>query len=135
LHRNIGEVAMATSLSTFGGIVAAILIGPAMDRLGASQSLAALYATGTVLVALLGAALSASIWQLSVATFFAGFCISGGQKSAVALATLFYPPPVRSTGLGWALGVGRIGGIAGPLLVGVLLGDGWPSTQLSFSLV
>ena len=33
-----------------------------------------------------------------------------------------YPAPIRSTGVGWALGIGRIGGIAGPLLIGALLG-------------
>jgi MFS transporter, AAHS family, 4-hydroxybenzoate transporter len=105
-----------------------------MDRLGACRSLAALYAIGTVIVAMLGPALSASIWQLSLASFFAGFCISGGQKSAIALATLFYPASMRSTGLGWALGVGRVGGIAGPLVAGLLLGAGWSPIQL-FTIV
>jgi AAHS family 4-hydroxybenzoate transporter-like MFS transporter len=35
---------------------------------------------------------------------------------------VFYPAPIRSTGVGWALGIGRIGGIGGPLLIGLLLG-------------
>jgi AAHS family 4-hydroxybenzoate transporter-like MFS transporter len=57
-----------------------------------------------------------------IAAFCAGFCVSGGQKSVIALSAIFYPTPIRSTGVGWALGIGRLGGIGGPLLVGVLLG-------------
>jgi len=134
LHRDIGEVATATSLSTVGGIAAAFVIGPAMDRLGACRSLAVLYAVGAVGVALLGPALPAEMWKLSLTSFFAGFCVSGGQKSAIALATLFYPSSMRSTGLGWALGIGRAGGIAGPLIAGVLLGAGWTPAWLFYGV-
>jgi AAHS family 4-hydroxybenzoate transporter-like MFS transporter len=122
LHYPLSTVALATSLTTIGGIVAAFAIGPAMDRLGAYGSLAVVYFAGVVFVALLGPAVSAPPWVLLVAAFCAGFCISGGQKSVIALSAIFYPAPIRSTGVGWALGIGRLGGIGGPLLVGVLLG-------------
>jgi MFS transporter, AAHS family, 4-hydroxybenzoate transporter len=115
-------VALATSLTTIGGIVAAFAIGPAMDRLGPYASLAVVYFAGVVFVALLGIAISASPWVLLTAAFCAGFCVSGGQKSVIALSAIFYPAPIRSTGVGWALGIGRLGGIGGPLLVGILLG-------------
>ena len=39
----------------------------------------------------------------------------------IALAAIYYPTSIRSTGVGWALGIGRLGGIAGPLLIGALL--------------
>src|ERR1700676_114370 len=122
LKYDLNTVALATSLTTIGGIVAAFAIGPAMDRLGPYASLAAVYFAGVVFVALLGVAISAPAWVLLVAAFCAGFCVSGGQKSVIALSAIFYPAPIRSTGVGWALGVGRLGGIGGPLLVGVLLG-------------
>jgi AAHS family 4-hydroxybenzoate transporter-like MFS transporter len=114
-------VALATSMTTIGGIVAAFAIGPAMDKLGAYRSLAVVYFAGVVFVALMGPAISAPAWVLTIAAFCAGFCISGGQKSIIALAAIFYPAPIRSTGVGWALGVGRLGGIGGPLLIGLLL--------------
>jgi MFS transporter, AAHS family, 4-hydroxybenzoate transporter len=122
LGHQLNTVALATSLTTIGGIVAAFAIGPAMDRLGAYGSLATVYFAGVVFVALLGPAVSGPPWVLLVATFCAGFCISGGQKSVIALSAIFYPATIRSTGVGWALGIGRLGGIGGPLLVGVLLG-------------
>jgi MFS transporter, AAHS family, 4-hydroxybenzoate transporter len=122
LDHPLSTVALATSLTTIGGIVAAFAIGPAMDRLGAFGSLATVYFAGVVFVALLGPAVSAPSWVLLIAAFCAGFCISGGQKSVIALSAIFYPASMRSTGVGWALGIGRLGGIGGPLLVGVLLG-------------
>ena len=114
-------VALATSMTTIGGIVAAFAIGPAMDKLGPYRSLAVVYFAGVAFVALMGPAISAAPWVLMVAAFCAGFCISGGQKSVIALAAIFYPAPIRSTGVGWALGIGRLGGIGGPLLIGLLL--------------
>jgi MFS transporter, AAHS family, 4-hydroxybenzoate transporter len=122
LNYSIDSVALATSLTTIGGIVAAFVVGPAMDRLSPYGSLAILYLAGVVFVALTGWALSRPIWMLMTAAFFAGFCVSGGQKSVIALTAIFYPAPIRSTGVGWALGIGRIGSIAGPLLIGALLG-------------
>jgi MFS transporter, AAHS family, 4-hydroxybenzoate transporter len=121
LGHPLNIVALATSLMTIGGIVAAFVIGPAMDGLGSYRTLAVVYFAGVVFVALLGPAVSASSPVFLTAAFCAGFCISGAQKSIIALAAIFYPAPIRSTGIGWALGIGRLGGIGGPLLVGVML--------------
>lgn len=46
---------------------------------------------------------------------------AGSQSGINALSGAVYPPAVRSTGAGWALGIGRIGTIAGPLLGGILI--------------
>ena len=67
---------------------------------------------------------------LMAATFLAGLCISGGQKSVISLAAVFYPASVRSTGVGWALGMGRIGSIVGPMVGGVLLSLKWSVGEL-----
>jgi AAHS family 4-hydroxybenzoate transporter-like MFS transporter len=49
----------------------------------------------------------------------------GGQIAANALAAGFYPTSLRATGVGWALGIGRVGSIIGPLVGGVLLAQKW----------
>jgi AAHS family 4-hydroxybenzoate transporter-like MFS transporter len=121
LGHSLPTVALATSMSEIGGLVAAFVIGPVMDRLSPHGTLASVYFAGVVCVALLGLAVSAPSWTLLIVTCCAGFCVSGGQKSVIALAASFYPAPIRSTGVGWALGIGRLGGIAGPLVIGVLL--------------
>jgi AAHS family 4-hydroxybenzoate transporter-like MFS transporter len=51
----------------------------------------------------------------------------------IGLSALFYPAPIRSTGIGWALGVGRLGGIAGPVLMGMLIQQHIASTNLFFA--
>jgi MFS transporter, AAHS family, 4-hydroxybenzoate transporter len=119
-------VLMATLISV-GGIVAGILSGPLMDRYNAYKVLAALYLGGAIFVACIGIATPA---VLALVTFAAGFCVSGGQKSVNALAVIFYPTYVRSTGVGWALGIGRFGSILGPVLAGWLLGWGWMTASL-----
>ena len=58
--------------------------------------------------------------------FLIGAFIQGGFNGCYPLATSFYPPSVRSTGLGWAMGVGRLGAVIGPMLGGVLLAEKVP---------
>lgn len=121
---------LATTLISAGGIVAGILTGPLMDRFGPHNVLAGLYACGTVFVALVGMAASASLPVVIATTFAAGFCVSGGQKSVNAAAVMFYPTAIRSTGVGWALGIGRIGSIIGPLAGGWLMTAGWANVDI-----
>jgi AAHS family 4-hydroxybenzoate transporter-like MFS transporter len=134
LHYPMTTVVTATTLTTVGGIAAAFVTGPAMDRLGAYGTVAAVYLVGFVFVALTGLALGSPIWVLLAATFLSGCCVSGGQKSVIALAAVFYPAAIRSSGVGWALGIGRLGGIAGPLLVGAALGAGWSPNRLFYAM-
>lgn len=129
-----GTLATAASMTTIGGIVVAFIVGPAMDRLGAYGALGTLYLLGCGFLVLMSFTLGASIWVVLVATFLIGCAVSGGQKSVIALATTFYPEEIRSTGVGWALGVGRLGGIAGPLILGGMLSAGWTHQQLFLTL-
>ena len=127
-------VVAATSLVTVGGIVAAFVVGPAMDRISPYGALALLYVAGFVFTGLVGLSFQTSLPLLLGSTFLAGLCVSGGQKSVIALGAVFYPSEIRSTGVGWALGVGRLGGIAGPLLVGVAMGAGLPPRGVFYLL-
>ncbi|MFB4302145.1 MFS transporter [Actinomadura sp. NTSP31] len=49
----------------------------------------------------------------------AGLGTLGGQNMVIACMTAFYPARLRGTGLGFGLGVGRLGAIAGPSYVAV----------------
>jgi AAHS family 4-hydroxybenzoate transporter-like MFS transporter len=48
----------------------------------------------------------------------------------IALAAVYYPINLRSTGVGWALGIGRLGGIAGPLIAGMLYSAHWTPAEI-----
>lgn len=130
LGRGPEIVIAATVLTTIGGIVAAAAIGPAMDRISPFGTLGTVYLLGAVFVVALGAVLGAGTQMLLLTAFLTGACVTGGQMSVIALATVLYPPHMRSAGVGWALGMGRLGGIAGPLLVGVALGGGIAPQQV-----
>lgn len=58
------------------------------------------------------------------------FAQTGGQTGLNTLATLGYPPEMRSSGMGWASGVGRFGGILFPLAGGMALGAALPLSTL-----
>jgi MFS transporter, AAHS family, 4-hydroxybenzoate transporter len=122
---------VATEASFAAGIVGAFIIGPLMDRFGPYRVITGLFLTGGLFSLLLGLSLSWTAAALIAAcSFGSGFCTSGVQKGGNALCVYFYPTALRSTGLGWGLGVGRIGAILGPLAVGYLLTAGWSSTAV-----
>lgn len=54
-----------------------------------------------------------------------GFGIQGGFVGMYSMAAILYPAPMRATGVGWAVGIGRIGAIAGPFLGGILVSAGF----------
>lgn len=53
-----------------------------------------------------------------------GFLLQGGFGGLYAMAAQQYPTAVRATGVGWGIGVGRLGAVAGPVLGGVALSAG-----------
>jgi AAHS family 4-hydroxybenzoate transporter-like MFS transporter len=99
-----------------------------IDRL-VVQDPAWTYLSAAVSIFLIGEA-GASIWLLVITVFAAGLGVVGGQTSANALAAEFYPTAMRSTGVGWALGIGRIGSIIGPTLGGILLSGAAQTRQV-----
>jgi AAHS family 4-hydroxybenzoate transporter-like MFS transporter len=120
---------IATEASFAAGIVGAFIIGPLMDRFGPYRVMSSLFVVGALFSVFLGMSLSWGVAALiAAASFGSGFCTSGVQKGGNALSIYFYPVALRSTGLGWALGIGRIGAIMGPAAVGYLLASGWTSS-------
>jgi len=71
-----------------------------------------------------------SLVVLTIIVFVAGWCVVGGQPGMNAFAATFYPTYLRSTGVGWALGVGRIGAIVGPYIGGQMIRAQWTSQEL-----
>lgn len=120
---------ITTSLLQVGGIVGVLVLGRLIDRRQPYRVLAGAYFMAGVFIACIGAA-GASIGLIMAAVAAAGFCIVGAQIGANALAAMFYPTFIRSTGVGWALGIGRIGSIVGPVVGGILLAQRWDTPSL-----
>jgi AAHS family 4-hydroxybenzoate transporter-like MFS transporter len=117
------EAARASSFRELGAIFAVIYLGVLIDRFGAERALALHYAAGIVFIALI-ALVAMPVVLLTVVIFFSGMTIIGSQTGANAACGKLYPARMRTSGLGWALGIGRLGGIAAPILGGYLLRSG-----------
>jgi AAHS family 4-hydroxybenzoate transporter-like MFS transporter len=120
---------VVTTLLQIGGVAGAVSLGWLIDRRSPFHVLAAAYLVAGLLIAAIGMA-GASLALLVPAVFGAGFCIVGAQIGANALAAAFYPTAIRSTGIGWALGIGRIGSIIGPVVGGIILSLHWQMASL-----
>jgi MFS transporter, AAHS family, 4-hydroxybenzoate transporter len=59
---------------------------------------------------------------------FLGFAMQGGFVGLYAVAAAIYPTEIRSTGMGWAMGAGRVGAIISPILGGYLASWGLSMT-------
>ena len=119
LGASVSSAAAIGSMLQVGGVVGTFALGSIIDRFS-FRALALVYFIAVFAVGAIGQ-LGHSVVFVTMAIFAAGFCIVGGQIAANALAAGFYPTSVRATGVGWALGIGRVGSIVGPLIGGALL--------------
>jgi MFS transporter, AAHS family, 4-hydroxybenzoate transporter len=123
LGASVSEAAVIGSMLQVGGVVGALALGSIIDRFS-FRALALVYFIAIFAVGAIGQ-LGHSAVLVAIAIFVAGFCMVGGQIAANALAATFYPTSIRATGVGWALGIGRVGSIIGPLVGGMLLTMKW----------
>lgn len=113
----------------FGGMAGAILGGWLGDRYNLVKVKVAFFLAAALSISLLG--VNSPMPVLYVLIFIAGATTIGTQILLYAGAAQLYGLSVRSTGLGWASGIGRNGAIVGPLLGGALMGINLP-LQLNF---
>jgi AAHS family 4-hydroxybenzoate transporter-like MFS transporter len=128
LGASVSEAVLIGSLLQIGGVVGTLALGSIIDRFS-FLALALVYFGAVFAVGAIGQ-VSHSAVLVSIAIFGAGFCVVGGQIAANALAANFYPTAVRATGVGWALGIGRVGSIIGPLVGGALLAEKWSTAAV-----
>jgi AAHS family 4-hydroxybenzoate transporter-like MFS transporter len=133
--RNAGialeRAVIATAMLQVGGVIGTLVLGRLIDRFSPYHVLAVAYFLAAVFIACLGSA-GSSVELIMALVFCAGFCVVGAQIGANALAATFYPTFIRSTGVGWALGIGRIGSIIGPVVGGILLSLKWDTASIFF---
>lgn len=118
--RTLQDASLVTAMFQVGGTVGAITLGQLMDRFSPQRVLGTAYIIGAAFIATIGHT-AESTALLVIAVFVAGFCVSGGQVGANALAAGYYPTSNRATGVAWALGIGRIGSILGSMAGGWIL--------------
>jgi len=127
-----GQAVFASSLRDGGAIFVALYLGFAIDRIGPERTLALHYALGAVFIAMI-ALLALPYLALCIVSMLAGMTIIGSQTGLNGACGKLYPARMRTSGLGWALGIGRLGAIVAPVLGGYLLALGLPPTQIFLS--
>ena len=118
------QSSLAVALFALGSVFGTPLAGFLVSRFAARRVLPAALTGGAVTFAAVGHAgqsIALVVFCLGLAGFFLGVASSG----LIALAPLVYSTAIRSTGVGWAIGLGRLGAIVGPLVIGLLVSRGW----------
>ena len=113
----------ATSFYQLAGVPGALVCSYLCDKLGSRRILPTVFLGTSVFCFLIGSA-GHNPGLVVGAASAAGLFVVGGQAGANAFVGNFYPSHVRATGIGWALGVGRLGTILGSYVIGLLLAAG-----------
>ena len=111
--------ATATAILFAGSAVGGVLGGRLADRIGLT-AIIALAVLACPTVAALGM-LDGNQWLLFPASFLAGCFAFGGQTCLHGFVGSLYPTNIRANGVGWAIGIAKIGSIAAPFIGGLLL--------------
>ncbi len=105
---------------SLGGIAGGVGVGVLSSRYRLASVTAAFMLLAAVAMLLFGLFAGSLVTALPAA-FGVGFFIYGAMMGLYALTPQLHPPLVRATGMGFAIGMGRLGGILSPILAGFLL--------------
>ena len=119
----------AVAAFSVGGMIGTLTQGHIMRALGMRTALVAEFALCILLIPSLASVTSSAALMLAI-VFALGICVQGAQAGLNAIAAMFYPTAIRATGVGWALGVGRVGSIVGPSVGGLLLSLQWTADRI-----
>lgn len=123
----------ASMVFNIAGVAGSLAIGAMTDRIGWRWPLAVVYlALAAAMGCLAFAEPPLAILALSGA---AGFMVMGAQFSLYAVAPSLYPAHLRGLGTGAAVGMGRLGSIAGPLVAGELRAAGATPGEVFLAMV
>jgi AAHS family 4-hydroxybenzoate transporter-like MFS transporter len=130
-HTTQTAVLVGTTLQV-GGTVGTLVFARLIAGLTFIPVLTASFALACLAIASVGPSLP-TIGLLTIVVFVAGWCTIGAQPGLNAFSATFYPTYLRSTGVGWGLGIGRIGAIVGPMIAGEMMRRQWSGADLLYA--
>ena len=123
---------LAGAMVQLGGTVGPFVSTRFINRFGFVHTLSVTFLCASVSIAAIGQP-GWSLLMLFTTIFLAGWCVVGSQPGINSLAAMYYPTYLRSTGIGWALGIGRIGAIVGPFFGGQMMAMHWSNRELFYT--
>lgn len=117
------------SIFQLGGVLGTLVLGVFVRRFGFSPVLTVCFALACLSIGAIGQPYL-TLALLFGLIFVAGFGIPGSQAGLNAFSATYYPTDLRATGVGAGLGIGRIGAIVGPYVVGLMLAHHWANREI-----
>lgn len=106
-----------------GGFAGGVCLGAISNRFGLTRVIAVFALFGGMFSVVYGFA-DVGVAAVLILVFWLMFFVQGAFTGLYAVAARIYPTEIRTTGVGWAIGAGRIGAICGPVVAGLVLGAG-----------
>ncbi|MBR1219840.1 MFS transporter [Bradyrhizobium sp. U87765 SZCCT0131] len=123
------DAPLAAAAFGAGGLVGNAIVMLLVGRAGITPALAAAALCALACIVAIGCGLvPPALLLLAIGAVGAGLITGCVGQSALAVS--FYPPALRTTGVGWSAASGRIGSIVGPAVGGALLSIGWPARDI-----
>lgn len=110
-------------LFNLGGVIGIFALGTLSTRWRLTNLVFVFLSLSAVCMVIFAAAPNRLNFLLIV-IFFTGILQQGGFTGLYAIAAKVYPTEIRSTGIGWAIGLGRSGAVLGPAAAGFLIAAG-----------
>lgn len=102
-----------------GAIVGTLVMGRLSDKWGVKRILVPMFVVSALSLIVLG--LGGPAWALLIVVAVTGATTMGSQNISYSFASLYYPSEMRSTAVGFASGIGRLGAVIGPTFGGYML--------------
>ena len=123
------NTAFVVAFNGLGAVIGQSSAGRLIQRFGILPVMLPGFLLGAAATVGLGYAAS-SVALAATFVGLVGLFLGFGTASAIALAAIIYPTPIRSTGVGWGMAMGRFGQIVAPFIAGALLGAGWTADRV-----
>lgn len=111
----LSRAIITSAVFSVGGIAGSLLLARIIDRSKSYRALERAYLLAALTIGAIGFSTPSAL-VLFVVVGLAGIFIVGAQVNLSAYSATVYPTTIRSTGLGWIIGVGRVGAIMGALV-------------------
>ncbi|WJE54497.1 aromatic acid/H+ symport family MFS transporter [Bacillus cereus] len=116
-----------SAMMNVGAIIGTIIFGRLTDKWGFKKIMIPLYICGAVALSAIGLTKNVLVAYILIGVI--GAASVGVQNIGNAFVSQYYPPSMRSTGIGATMAFGRIGGILAPTFIGILLTMNLPANM------
>jgi AAHS family 4-hydroxybenzoate transporter-like MFS transporter len=129
----VGQSGIVMATYNGGSVIGTLIVGWVIAISGPYRVLTVLLALSALAFGAVGFA-APSFGLVTLLEGLGGFLLGAGSSGLIALAAVFYPTAIRSSGVGWATTAGRFGSFTGPLVVAILVGRHWSIDNIYLAL-